>query len=430
VKNPKSQRAKLVMALRKRCTRVVALTGTPILNRPIELWPILQLVAPEYWDPAGLKSQQIVGVGEGAGFFRYAKRYCDAKKEWHGRASHWDFSGASNLPELQEKLRQSCMVRRLKADVLTELPPKRRQVIALNRNGSADAADAEWEALGDARAELEAYGDIEKMKKGIAFEDISRARKDLAISKVDAVIEHVRECFESSDKIILFAHHHEVIGRLQDELRDYNPAVITGLTPAALRQGEVEKFQENPECRLFIGSIGAAGVGITLTASSHVIFAEIDWTPAMMSQAEDRAHRIGQLESVLVQVLVVEGSLDARMIELIQHKQMVADLGLDTETLVDVTGEREIVETVSERHARELRELALTWEQVQLVHDQLRYLAALCDGATARDGCGFNKLDSGIGKSLAARERLSPKQALLGQKIVGKYKRQLTREGF
>jgi len=95
-----------------------------------------------------------------------------------------------------------------------------------------------------------------------------------------------------------------------------------------------------------------------------------------------------------------------------------------------VTGEREIVETVSERHARELRELALTWEQVQLVHDQLRYLAALCDGATARDGCGFNKLDSGIGKSLAARERLSPKQALLGQKIVAKYKRQLTREGF
>jgi hypothetical protein len=188
----------------------------------------------------------------------------------------------------------------------------------------------------------------------------------------------------------------------------------------ASRQAAVEAFQNDPSCRLIIGSIGAMGVGLTLTASSHVIFAELDWTPANVTQAEDRAHRIGQLESVLVQHLVVKGSLDARMVELLIQKQEIADLALDEETLDDVS-DRALVEkpSVSDELMAEALKVS------GLVHMQLRYLAACCDGANMLDGHGFNKLDTYIGKRLAALPSLTPRQALLGQKIVTKYRRQL-----
>jgi SNF2 family DNA or RNA helicase len=425
VKNPKAARSKLVAAVQKRCKRTIALTGTPILNKPVEIWPLLQMLAPEVWDPAGLKGQEIVGAGQGAGFFRFAKRYCNAHKVHFGRVSHWDFSGASNLPELQEWLRATCMVRRLKKDVLTELPAKRRQTITLPRaSGDDDLIDQELiDLMG------EDFTDLERVKKKVAFKDISRVRAELAVSKCAAAIAHIRDTLESSDKIVVFAHHHAVIERLAAELAEFNPAIITGETPSGARQEQVEKFQTLATCRLFIGSIGAAGVGLTLTAASHVVFVELDWTPANMSQAEDRCHRIGQRESVLVQVLVVDGSLDARMAELVSMKQEIADLGLDTETMQDVS-DREVVESREVKEARAREEAGLTVEVITRVHDALRFLSARCDGAQHQDGAGFNKLDSSIGKSLAGMRELSVRQALLGQRIVTKYRGQLARAGM
>jgi SWI/SNF-related matrix-associated actin-dependent regulator 1 of chromatin subfamily A len=415
IKNPKAQRTKAVRELRARSKRVLALTGTPILNRPIELWPVLQIVAPETWDPPGYVKGRAVDAGEGAGFFRFAKRYCNARQVWHGRSSHWDFTGASNLDELQERLRGSCMVRRLKADVLKELPAKRRQTIELEIEGCQAELDAENDSWGDTD-----FVSV-KARARVQFTEISSARAALALKKVPAVVEHVTDAFESSGKIILFAHHREVIAQLAEGLAQFNPVVITGETPVASRQAAVEAFQNDPSCRLIIGSIGAMGVGLTLTASSHVIFAELDWTPANVTQAEDRAHRIGQLESVLVQHLVVKGSLDARMVELLIQKQEIADLALDEETLDDVSDRPMAVRPENISDAALVEALKVSG----LVHMQLRYLAACCDGAQARDGSGFNKLDAPIGKRLASLSGLTPRQALLGQKIVTKYRRQL-----
>ena len=414
VKNPKSQRTKLVGALKKRCARVIALTGTPILNKPIELWPILQIVASEAWDPAGFMKGRSVGAGEGAGFFRFAKRYCAAHEVWFGHTKHWDFTGASNLDELQEKLRSTCMVRRLKQDVLKELPAKRRQTIELEIDADEEL-DAERTSWGDSDFEPA------KARQRIQFTEISSARAALAVKKAPAVAEHVIDALEGgSEKIVLFAHHREVITALEAALVAYNPLVITGETPTEARQLYVERFQSNGTHRVIIGSIGAMGVGLTLTAASHVIFAELDWTPANVTQAEDRCHRIGQTESVLVQHLVVKGSLDARMVELLIQKQEIADLALDEETLEDVS-DRALVEKDPVVDALMLEALKIS----ALVHMQLRYLAACCDGAQARDDSGFNKLDAPIGKRLATLSALSPRQALLGQKIVRKYKRQL-----
>lgn len=410
-KNGKAQRTKLTQRIAKKCTQKLFLTGTPVLNRPIELFPILQMLDAETWDPAGYVKGEQKAAGEGAGFFRFAKRYCNAHEEWHGRTKHWDFSGHSNLEELQERLRSTCMVRRLKADVLRELPPKRRQVISLPGNAE------DFEIEGD---DLET---VTAAARKIPFEEISKKRHEQALLKIEPAVEHIREALESgSQKIVVFAHHKDVVTELAKGLSEYGAVAITGETSSEDRQAAVDAFQTGA-ARVFLGSIAAAGVGLTLTAASHVVFVELDWVPANVAQAEDRCHRIGQTESVLVQHLVLQGSLDEKICKMLVEKQEIADMALDREA-PSVDG-RPIVEAPAERRARQLKEAALSENEISLYHRQLHYLSMRCDGAVHEDGAGFNKLDSNIGKELARCQRLSVRQALLAKRILSKYSRQL-----
>jgi SWI/SNF-related matrix-associated actin-dependent regulator 1 of chromatin subfamily A len=334
VKNPKAARSKAVQALAKRCRKVLALTGTPIPNRPLELWSILQLVAPKIWDPPGrvkVKTKddpkgtyKKVGAGEGAGFWAYAKRYCDAHEERVSDSKKvWVFTGHSNLPELQEKLRTTCMVRRLKEDVLKELPPKRRQVIEL-------PTDKRWSEDRVLDAEHADYDDVRATLGETAFTEFSATRHEQALAKVPGAVDHIRSVLEQVDKVVVFAHHQDVIAKLSEELFDETPMVLTGGMAPHERQRSVDLFQTEPMAKLFIGSLKAAGVGLNLTAASTVIFVEGDWSPDTLSQAEDRVHRIGQKESVLVQHLVLAGTLDADMMRMVTKKQAIADAALDT----------------------------------------------------------------------------------------------------
>ena len=416
IKNPKAQRTRAAQALAHRAKRCLVLTGTPVLNRPVELWPILQIVAPETFDPAGTIRGQSVAAGEGAGFFRFAKRYCDAHEEYRGRTKFWDFSGASNLAELQEKLRAACMVRRLKKDVLTELPTKVRQVIPVCNGVQAG------EDFGDPGDD---YETAITTTRRVAFEDLSRVRHEQAVRKVPAVLEHLENVLENTDKVVVFAHHHDVITALRDGLAAFGVAVIEGETSAADRASAVDRFQTEQACRVFLGSLGAASEGITLTAASHVIFAELDWVPAKLSQAEDRCHRIGQRSAVLVQHLVMAGSLDEKMARLVVEKQEVADAALDDEAVYEGSGEPMTVVTRADRLAK----AGLTEEGIARIHARVRALAAVCDGAQSLDGSGFNKLDSNLGKSLATAPALSIGQALLARKILAKYTRQMEKLG-
>jgi SWI/SNF-related matrix-associated actin-dependent regulator 1 of chromatin subfamily A len=429
-KNPKAARSKHAQRIARLAKKILCLTGTPIEAKPIELFPILQMVAPAEWDPAGVVKGVCVGAGAGAGFFRYAKRYCAAHKEQVSRTkSVWMFDGASNTAELQEKLRATCMVRRLKKDVLTELPPKRRQVIEIEGTcGDYDDADL------DERNYDEFVRRVRSNK--IAFEDISRVRHADAVRKIPAVLDHLEESLESSEKIIVFAHHKDVIAGLANGLDALGVGYVTltGDTTMTDRQAAVNAFQTDPAVRVFIGSLTAAGVGITLTAASHVVFAELDWTPGNMSQCEDRAHRIGQRESVLVQHLVIRGSIDARIAKILTSKQAVLDAVLDAETIPDMSG-RPLVEApvgraghekdcVSE-HGEGTPCLILPPAEVQRIHQALRTLAGMCDGAVQEDGAGFNKFDAAFGHDLAGHESLSHRQALAARKMLRKYSRQI-----
>jgi len=428
LKNQKAQRTRAIYGNRKspgiNAARTLCLTGTPMVNRPIELFSFLQ-----HADPKGL----------GRNFFAYAKRYCNAHRNSYG----WDFTGASNLPELQRKLREKFMVRRLKADVLTDLPAKRRQVIELPQNGCSAAVKAEARAAAqheDSLAELQAGVELAKASddpgeykaavaalrkaSGIAFGEMARARHDLAVSKVPPVIEHLTTILEGGQPVVCFAWHKDVIAALGEAFP--SAVSITGETKLADRQKAVDDFQAG-KSDLFLGNIQAAGVGITLTRSSHVVFAELDWTPAGCSQAEDRCHRIGQTDSVLVQHLVVDGSLDATMAHAIVKKQAVLDAALDDQTDVEpVAPTRERPSTVMIGR-NEIAEAAehISDSQQAAIHKCLAILLTNCDGARARDGAGFSKVDARLGKSLAARPTITKRQAALGLKLCTRYRRQL-----
>lgn len=439
LKNPKALRSLLVLGGQKKvgkgkgaevvkyeaifARRKLYLTGTPIMNKPIEIWPLVHSLCPDAF----------------RSWKAFVYRYCGASFDGYGM----DVSGATNLDELQEVLRTHVMVRRLKKDVLTELPAKQRQVVELEDDSCSRIVSREWSLVQQHEEKLEALRVAAELAKAgtdeeyeqavaaltagsaLAFTEMAAARRDTALAKLPLVIDHLKEI--EADKVILFAHHHDVVNGLKEAFPD--AVVVTGQTKLEDRQAAVDRFQNDPSCRVFIGNIRAAGVGLTLTASSYVAFAELDWTPAMMTQAEDRAHRLGQKDSVLVQHLVLNGSLDAVMAKRLIGKQKIADAALDIEhadrePLLPMVTSDAVTQTITHKAVVEEAE-KLSPDEIATIHAGLRKLAAMCDGAQAIDGAGFNKFDVRIGMSLAEAPRLTAKQAVLGKKLVHKYRRQL-----
>lgn len=408
-----------------RATRKLFLTGTPISNRPMEIWPLAHALAPDSFNS----------------WARFAYRYCAASQGSYGL----EIKGASNLDELQDRLRATIMVRRLKEDVLKELPAKRRQVIELDcellvverEKAAYSASRLRLEALklavelakGGTEAEYKMA--VDTLRAGISgeFSEMAKLRHETALAKVPLVVEHLKDATDGS-KVVCFAHHKDVVKAILDEFPGISVS-ITGDTPMQARQDSVDRFQTDPACLLFVGNLQVAGVGITLTAASHVVFAELDWVPGNLSQAEDRCHRIGQKDSVLVQHLVLAESLDATMAKRVVEKQRVIDAALDNdyelkmEPLLPMMPAEAPATESSSRKQIEKDALKLTSMEIEAIHAGLKRLSALCDGASSIDGMGFNKMDTAIGHSLANCVSLSPKQAALGKRLVTKYRRQL-----
>lgn len=462
----KVQRAALTQAIMKRAEFSAALTGTPIVNRPIELWPVVSTIAP----------------GPFSSMWEYAKRYCDAQDNGWG----YDVKGASNLDELQDLLRSTCMIRRLKKDVLTELPPKQRQVIEIvptdllasravrEEQRAAEAAEANMIALRAAVELAKASEDptdyehaVERLDgaQRVAFTELSRKRHETAVAKIPYVIDHLKELIEDNPeyKVVVFAHHHDVIHAIADAFERKavvvdgsvsSKAKMVGDIETSDRQQRVDAFMTRPDVQIIVGEFQPLGTGWTLTKSAHVVFAELDWVPGNMTQAEDRCHRIGQHDSVLVQHLVLEGSLDVTMAYTLIAKQKVIDLALDTKQVVrqvaniknvaahlegivteiqaaKVIEDSEII-NLHQASTKSLRRMhldavadQLTPDQEEAVYAAIRIVAGMCDGAVALDGQGFNKVDSRIGFELASQTYLTKLQAALAHGIVWKYKRQL-----
>jgi len=329
-KNPKSKRTTVLFGAAGKggikAKKYVLLTGTPILNRPAELWTTAKLL-----DPYGL----------GSSWMGFHSRYCSAYHNSYG----WDVSGASNLEELQTRLRSTFMIRRTKAEVLGELPRKIRQVIELEplteeHRKLVRKQTASYEKFKITEAELKRltkesdgsaqYTDaIKKLRADfeVEFSEMSTLRHDIGVAKTGQAIEFIENMLSETDKIVVFAHHRDVINTLRDY---FEPICVSffGGDSDTTKTNAVDSFQKDPKIRLFIGGIKAAGLGLTLTASSRCVFVEQDWTPSIITQCEDRLHRIGQQDTVYVQHLVFDDSLDSRLMKEIITKQEVIDLAI------------------------------------------------------------------------------------------------------
>jgi len=310
-KNPDARRTKLALDLKAR--RRVAISGTPILSDPAEIFPVLRWLRPD------LYATDIGGIP--------ALRQLTERRQ---------------LGIFQQRLRETVMVRRLKSEVAADLPEKRRQIISLAAEiGSPLSAALQKEKQECARQEaslipaessyaISKLGSAETCRLALealqeAFAEsrdrVFEAKHQLALAKVDDVLAHVRLCADREHRIVVFAHHHDVMDRLLSGTKSHGLSCvrIDGQVPAAKRAGLVAKFQTGSADVAILG-IHAGGQAITLNRADMVVFAELDWVPAIHLQAEDRAHRIGQREKLLCQYLVVEGSLEERICRRLESK--------------------------------------------------------------------------------------------------------------
>jgi SWI/SNF-related matrix-associated actin-dependent regulator 1 of chromatin subfamily A len=318
-KNPKALRTRSVQSLAKQINKLIILTGTPIINRPNELFPLLQMIDPKSWP----------------NFFRYALQYCDA----HSNGFGWDFSGASNLEELHQVTRPY-IVRRTKSQVLKELPPKRRAVINIEFDARI------WDEYSNYVLEAaHSAGPAE------ALVWIEKSKQAAAKGKLPAAMNWIEDFLGTGEKLVVFCTHNLTVDALMGKFGS-QAVKVTGDVTGQARQDAVDRFQNDPQVRLFVGNIKAAGIGITLTAASDVAFLEFGWTPEEMDQAEDRLHRIGQIDSVTCWYICADGTIDNDIVELLESKRVAVDIVTDGKVGdMQFSIERELWERVLVNHA-------------------------------------------------------------------------------
>lgn len=270
---------------------VFLLTGTPMPNRPRDLFNLLRAVE----HPASRS------------FLSFAKRYCNAYRNDFG----WVTDGASNLGELN-LLMKEVMLRRTKDEVL-DLPPKIRSYVPVALEGEAaskaSVAFAEWFN----EAQPDKPNDTEFLAR------LTRLRVALHKAKHKACAERIRDVVASGRKVVVFCCYQEGITRHKKTFAE-KAVTITGSDDATARMAAVDAFQQNPEVQVALCNLIAGGVGLTLTAGTHVIFQDLDWVPANHLQAEDRCYRLGQTDSVTVEYLLGDGTLDGYIAGLLDAK--------------------------------------------------------------------------------------------------------------
>ncbi len=306
-KNSSAQRTKAVKRLGKFIPKIIALSGTPIVNRPVEVYNALKLI-----------DSTVV-----PNFFTYAQRYCGARHNGFG----WDFNGATNTQELHEKLINTVMIRRMKADVLKDLPDKTRSFIPMELNNQREYNQAESNFIEFIRNRKGNQAAL-KASNAQALVEIETLKQLAVQGKLPQAIDWMSNFLEVDGKLVVFAVHKFVVDVLMEQFKDI-AVKVDGSVPNEQRSINVERFQNDPKIRLFVGNVQAAGVGLTLTAASNVAFLELPWTPGELSQAEDRCHRIGQKDAVNVHYLLAEGTIEEKIARLIDKKRKVLDSVLD-----------------------------------------------------------------------------------------------------
>ena len=329
IKNTKTTRTQHSIAFAKQSKRVLLLSGTPLLAKPIELFTTLQCIRPDIFNSLS----------------QYTKRYCQDEEHMLMKRKH--FNGSANIKELNMILKK-IMIRRLKKDVLKQLPPKRRR---------KEEIVCDYKLLNTIASSFSLNHNNKPITlNGMSMSDLY---KSTAYCKLDGVICYINDLIESNVKFLIFAHHQFMLDAIEKAVanKDVGHIRIDGNVCSNKRFEMVKRFQNEDDCKVAILSIGAAGTGITLTKASLVVFAELTWTPAVMIQCEDRAHRIGQAsECVDVIYLYGKGTLDDYIFKKLEYKIEIVSAtvdnkeGLSMEFINDINEKEKVKEKEKEEH--------------------------------------------------------------------------------
>ncbi|EDW11434.1 SWI/SNF-related matrix-associated actin-dependent regulator of chromatin subfamily A-like protein 1 [Drosophila mojavensis] len=312
LKNGKAKCTAVAKRLADQAKRVILLSGTPALSRPLELFTQIQLVDSRFMN-----------------FMEYTSRYCDGKQSHFG----WDANGQSNLDELKVVLKLKYMLRRTKAEVLPQLAEKNRETVVLDPAlvWTNDAAKSSCTELNN---------ELQKAKGKSREELLLRFYARTAEVKTKAVCAYLKTLIKEKLKFIIFAHHRIMMDAICDALRSLKVSFIRidGQTRSDVRAGYVDTFQKSSSCRAAVLSLKACNSGITLTAAEIIVFAELDWNPSTLAQAESRAHRIGQTKPVVCRYLMANQTADDTIWNMLKNKQEVlSKVGIFAENLQHAT---------------------------------------------------------------------------------------------
>lgn len=299
-KDPGTQQSKIILRI---CSSkdfkkewVILLSGTPVVNKPVDLFPQLAIM------------NRLAEFGGKKGFMA---RYCEGGK------------GASNLKELNYLMNKHLFFRREKKDVAKDLPEKQRQTILCDITTRSQYNKAKNDFVKFLQDSGWNDAEIAKKLRGEIMVKMGELKRISALGKLNEVKEFIQEVMDSGEKLIVFCSLHAIVDAVCEMFP--NSVTVTGRDSMEGKQINIDKFQKDPKCQLIVCNIKAAGVGITLTASSRVAFVEYPWTYADCVQCEDRAHRIGQTNNVMCTYFLGDNTIDEDLYKMIQDKRHTAN---------------------------------------------------------------------------------------------------------
>lgn len=306
--NRETKRTKSCKVLSRRAKYVLGLSGTPLVNRPSELWPGLNMIRPDKFNS----------------FWAFGQRYCGAKLGPWG----WEYKGASRVKELRKVLRQTCMIRRTKMQVMDELPARTRSTVLVPLSNRNEYQYAKKSFINWLRGQD--ISRAERAKKARVLAHTVYLKKLVGELKLQGCINFINNWLKSSDKkVVVFCIHKEFIRRAR-EATQARSVVITGDTPGNMRKRAIREFRENNKTRVMFGNMQAMGTGVDgLQVASTGIFAELSWRVGDHTQAEGRLDRIGQQEPCMFYYLMAADTIEERICRVIQEKHDVVSSILD-----------------------------------------------------------------------------------------------------
>ncbi len=314
--------------LAERASRVIGLSGTPIYNRGAEIWNVINILD-----------------------FHFLGNYESFTREWcYGYGNQ-----IVQKPELLGDYlrREGIMIRRTKQDVLYDLPPKRRLVMTIESNQAI--YEKLMQPVAQKLQQLRNGEELTGSERSVLKMEIEQGeRQATGIAKAPFVSQFVRALLEGGERVLLFAHHHQVMDQYKNDLHTFSPCFITGRETQKQKEAALDRFMTGKSSLCCI-SLRACS-GLNLQQATCVVFGELDWSPAVHSQAEDRAHRMGQKDSILCYYLVSRGGSDQDMQDALGLKvsQFTALMGDTVKTQEEILSESQYAQQYMEQLIRRL----------------------------------------------------------------------------